>query len=109
MAEIRLLLDENMPLSLARQLRSRGIDAVAVEERGEKGLSDERVISLARETGRAIVTLDKHFTDIERDHTGVMYFTRPVPIGGMIRAIEGVIDAMEDADIEGTVQYLPWK
>lgn len=54
---MRLLLDEMFSPRIARQLRDRGHDVVAVNERAEwLGLSDSDVMSLARREHRAVVT-----------------------------------------------------
>ena len=54
---MKLLLDEMFSPLLARELRSRGHDVVAIKERTEwSGLSDPAVLSLARTEQRAVVT-----------------------------------------------------
>lgn len=54
---MRLLLDEMLSPRIARELRGRGYDAVAVGERAAwAGRSDDEVIDLARVERRAVVT-----------------------------------------------------
>ncbi len=54
---MKLLLDEMLSSVIAAQLRSRGHDALAIQETpGWEGLSDPEVIELARSEHRAIVT-----------------------------------------------------
>jgi predicted nuclease of predicted toxin-antitoxin system len=56
---LRLLLDEMLPATVARQLRSRGVDTLAVVERLElRGLADDRIFLFAQAEGRAVVTYD---------------------------------------------------
>jgi hypothetical protein len=54
---LKLLLDEMFSPLLAVELRARGHDAVAIQERDEwQGLSDPEVIAVARTEQRAVVT-----------------------------------------------------
>ena len=60
----RLLADENLPGPVVQELRRLGHDAVTLHDLGCAGLSvtDERVLELATEQGRAVVTLNRrHF------------------------------------------------
>ena len=52
---MRLLLDEHYSREIAQQLRERGHDVTAVKE-DVKGLDDERLLSLACDQGRALLT-----------------------------------------------------
>jgi predicted nuclease of predicted toxin-antitoxin system len=54
---LRLLLDEHFDYAVAEQLRSRGIDALAVTERPElKQASDRALLRIATDERRVIVT-----------------------------------------------------
>jgi len=54
---VRLLLDEMLSPQIARNLRERGHDVVALSERAEwMSLGDDDVIELARTQRRAVVT-----------------------------------------------------
>lgn len=54
---MRLLLDEMLSPAIARALRLRGHDVQAIQERPEwRSLEDRRVVALAREERRVIVT-----------------------------------------------------
>ena len=56
---MQLLLDEMLPASIAVQLRKRGIDAQAVEERSELvGMSDSDLLTYAASESRTVVTLN---------------------------------------------------
>jgi len=56
----RLLLNENIPLPAAAELRLRGCDVVTVAERGQ-GMTDEAVLKLAVRERRWIVTFDRDY------------------------------------------------
>lgn len=56
---MRLLLDEHLSPRVARLLRERGHDVVAVAERpGLVGLEDQQIWSIAISEDRAVVTVD---------------------------------------------------
>ncbi|MGM0405130.1 MAG: DUF5615 family PIN-like protein [Thermoplasmatota archaeon] len=111
MSEIKLLLDENMPLSLTQQLNLREIDAVSVKGLSMKGEGDESVLERAIEEGRALVTFDRDFIsglDEKYDHKGIILFTKLLTIGDMLGELQKVIDSFEAEEMDNTVLYLPW-
>lgn len=55
---MKILCDENLPVSLAAELRSVGLDAVDIRERGLAGANDDQVLAYAQAEDRIIVTLD---------------------------------------------------
>jgi predicted nuclease of predicted toxin-antitoxin system len=58
---VRLLLDEMLSPAIARELRERGRDVLAVADRpGWIALSDPEVMTLARTERRAVVTSNLH-------------------------------------------------
>ena len=74
---MRLIADENVPLSSILSLRTRGLDVASVMET-DPGLDDPDVIRLARHLGRALVTFDSDigeriFKDGDRPPPGVIY------------------------------------
>jgi hypothetical protein len=54
----RLYLDEDVLPSLARLLRSHGVNATSAHEIGATGLSDEVQLGRAAEEGRAILSFN---------------------------------------------------
>jgi predicted nuclease of predicted toxin-antitoxin system len=58
---MKLLLDQGLPRSAAEELRAAGIDAVHTGDIGLASASDSTLLELAREQGRAIITLDADF------------------------------------------------
>ena len=61
---IRVLLDQGLPQGAAQLLRSHGIDAIHVGELGLSQAQDVDLIQLARDDGRAVVTLDSDFATL---------------------------------------------
>lgn len=56
---MKLLLDEMIGPRVAQELRARGLDVSAVAERADlRALPDDAVLDVAREDGRALVTLN---------------------------------------------------
>jgi predicted nuclease of predicted toxin-antitoxin system len=74
---VKLLLDENLSPSHARDLRSLGHDAVSVVELGLAGADDSEVRAAAISDNRVLVTLDADFSNILRHP--------PAPTPGVIR------------------------
>ena len=56
-----LILDQGLPQQASAILRANGIDAVHTAEIGASTFEDEEILVLARDQGRAIVTLDDDF------------------------------------------------
>jgi len=78
---VKLLLDEMLPAAIAEQLRTRGHDVAAVEERRElRGLPDSDLFEHAQREQRTIVTynrddflvLDRQYRGQQRDHHGIV-------------------------------------
>lgn len=67
---MRFLLDENMPSTLARELRALGHDVLCVVDFGQ-GADDVSVLAKAQEGERVLLTLDKDF--------GELAFRSPLP------------------------------
>lgn len=110
---MRLLLDEHFSPEVARQLRDRGHDAVAVRELVEvRGLSDRDVLGLATLERRAIVTENvADFVELHRSavvasasHFGIVFTSpRQFPrtrraIGRIVRALDSLLVAHPSAD-----------
>lgn len=55
------LVDEQLPLSLAKRLRQHGVDAHHVSECGLAGATDDEVAGYAQDRNMAIVTKDEDF------------------------------------------------
>ena len=100
---MRLLLDEHYSPRIARELRRRGHDVVALRERTElRGLSDYALFALMAAEHRAILTEDaSDFLPILRaatvrgtDHFGVL-FTSPRQFPRTRRAIGRLVAALD--------------
>lgn len=101
---MRLLLDEMFPADVARALRQRGHDVVAVVERPQLvALGDPELFAEAQHDQRAVVTenvadflaLDAQYRAEERVHCGLLFLlkstlprTRPQFVGALTRHLD---------------------
>ncbi len=103
---MRLLLDEMLSSAIAEQLRSRGFDAEAVDERPDlRSSPDLDLFEHAQREARAIVTydrddfltLDRRYRDEGRDHHGIVIVnTRRFPqaaatTGALVASLEALV------------------
>jgi len=109
---LRLLLDEHFSPEIARQLRDRGHDAIAVRERVASGRSDRDLLTLAVLEHRAIVTENvADFVELHRAaiitgtaHFGIIFTSsRQFPrtrraIGRTVRALDALLVAHPQTD-----------
>lgn len=111
-----LLLDEMLSAAIARRLRDRGVDAVAVVENGSLvGASDEDVLEWAASERRRVVTaniadfvvLTRKWQAAGRDHAGIVYLpNRAFPqnrsyIGAVVNALGALIERPEFPSANG--------
>lgn len=103
---MRLLLDEHYSAAIAVQLRQRGHDVVAVQERRElTGLSDRDLLGRAIDDRRALLTEDvRHFTRLAHEfalsgehHFGIVFTSArsmpraPDTIGVFVEALDRIL------------------
>jgi len=103
---LRLWLDSHLSPALARGLRERGYDVVALQEepRSLRGLPDDLLLAEAARQGRAIVTYNaRDFAPLHRavlaggrSHAGIVLISsqaiRQDDIGGQVRALAAFLD-----------------
>ena len=117
MAERQLVtfyLDENVPLSLAAALRSRDLDALAAQEVGLKGASDDEQTAFSIQSGRALASSNvRHFLHIYcdlyaagRDHPGLILVTRPMTISELLRACVTLAARVTAEELRNQVVFL---
>jgi len=73
---VKFILDENLPVELARHLQSLGHDTDTVIDEGLRGVADQAVVDAAQTGDRILMTLDKGIGNIRRfpisQHGGVV-------------------------------------
>ena len=106
MARIRIYADEHVDPDIVAGLRLQDVDAWAVRDAGNFGLSDERQLEYAAREHAAIFTHDTDFLAIARlrerggkEHWGVIYARQGrLSVGECVRRLRelaGVLDAEE--------------
>ena len=120
---MRLLLNEMWSAEIARQLRRRGVDAVAATEEPSRyrGVPDHDVFERARKDGRTIVTDNvPDFAALVADaasrgesHPGVVFAVRPAfdrahpkIVGRMVRALAELAGSDEVERVAGGAVFL---
>jgi predicted nuclease of predicted toxin-antitoxin system len=97
----RFLADENLPLPVVAELRSLGYDVITLQEagRGNQQFPDEKVLHLASEQGRALVTLNrKHFIrlhHLNKKHGGIIVCSMDLDYAGQAHRIHQAVKSCE--------------
>ena len=90
---LTLLLDENLPHSVATKLRTVGFDVSTVADLQAGGAGDSEVLRLAAAARRVLVTRDLDFSDILRfplgTHCGIVVIRLPNNVG-----IDEIVDIL---------------
>ena len=78
---MRLLLDQSTDRRLGAMLRQHGHDVLIVGVDYPHSLPDDRVLAVARQVGRILVTQDRDFGELvfryHRPHAGVIFLRLP--------------------------------
>ncbi|MBI2583724.1 MAG: DUF5615 family PIN-like protein [Candidatus Aenigmarchaeota archaeon] len=61
---VNILADENIAPSVVNYLRKKGHNVKDVREEGLQGTADEKLVGIARQESRIVLTHDKNFGDI---------------------------------------------
>lgn len=118
---MRLLLDEHVAATLAKQMRARSVDAVAIPEWNNgnyRGADDEDLVPAAYLDRRVLVTFDcqtippllKRIAEAGERHGGVILVSshsfRANDIGGLLHALLSLIAQKGDEDWEDRAIFL---
>ena len=93
----RFLADENLPLPVVAELRSLGHDVMTLQEagKGNQQFPDEKVLHLAAEQNRAVVTLNrKHFIrlhHLNKKHGGISVCSMDLDYHGQAHRIHQAV------------------
>ena len=108
--ELRFYLDENMPVEIAKQLQSRGIDVVTARDLGALGESDKAHLQRAAEMGRVICTHDNDYIQLASagmEHAGIVFGQQDIHhIGAWVRYLELMHAVYEPEEMKNVVEYL---
>jgi len=94
MSRLKLLLDEDVYLDCSKALRSKGIDAIHVQEVGRKGYSDALQLEFAISQERCLVTFNKsHYIQLAEyyaindiEHFGIIISSK-IPIKDFLQRL----------------------
>jgi len=94
MSKIKLFLNEDIHLNLAKALRMRGFDVTATQEAELSGTSDEKQLEFAAKEQRVVLTFNrgdyiKLFRDWAKEnktHAGIIV-SEQIPIGELLKRI----------------------
>ncbi len=111
----RIYSDHNIDLRIAKDLRRHGFDAVAAQELGLRTASDETHLTVASESGRAILTHD--FADFStlaaewyesgRTHYGIIFAQQP-PLLPYADFLERLLVLLNDRTQEELINLSCW-
>lgn len=108
---MKLLADENIPPAIVDFLRNKGFDVKSVHEANLLAPTDSLIIKLASEQQRALLTFDKHFSNIllypPSIHHGIIRIRiHPPLLPDIKRALEHFFEKFDPASIKGTLVIL---
>ena len=113
MAEIRLLLDEDVRPLLGQVLRDRGHDVVAVNQLGLNAADDSEVLERAVEEGRALLThnvehfvvLATQYAEKNWEHHGIIVSDQ-LPIGVLLARVSRLLARKQAEDLTNSLEWL---
>ncbi len=103
---IRIKVDENLPIEVARRLNDAGHDALSVLDQKMGGASDEEIAGVCRDEGRILITLDGGFSDIRayppKENPGFIVFRlRRMNKAHVLEMVGRVTEALGLEEING--------
>ncbi len=108
--KIRYYLDENMDIEIARQLKSRGIDAITVRDLGLFGDTDHNHLRRAARMGCVLCTHDADFIRMSErgsEHSGIVLIKQhPQNIGALLDYLELMYAVYTIEDMQNKVEYV---
>ena len=110
---IKLYLNEDVHIKLAKALRQRGFDVITTIEAGMVGSPDEKQLAFATSQGRAILTfnrgdyakLHKRYAERGWEHYGIIV-SEQYPIGDVLRRVVNLLASLSAEDICNQLEYL---
>lgn len=91
---MKILVDENIPLTGVRELRRMGHDVLDIRGTPDEGMSDELLLKRACKEVRLLITTDRDFASFrDREHYGILIIALRKPNRQKIN--KRVIEAME--------------
>ncbi len=117
MSKIKLYLNENIHIRVAKPLIRRGFDVVTTDESGRKGQNDFQQLEFATKQKRAVVSfnikdfavLHKEFKEAGKEHYGIIV-SKQIPIGELLKRLLNLCNSFVVEDMKNRLEYLSeWK
>ena len=109
-AKVRFYLDENVPVEVARQLRSRGIDVVTARDLGLLGVSDRVHLENATALRRVLCTFDADYLRLVSEgmaHAGIVFGQQSLHyVGDWVNWLTLIHAVYDPQEMVGRVEYL---
>jgi predicted nuclease of predicted toxin-antitoxin system len=106
---MRLLIDEDLPRSLAPLLRSAGHDVFDVRDIGLRGRPDQDVFLEAQQRGAVLVSGDRGFANIVShppgSHAGIViaHFPTEMPTAVLNQQVLGALESLGEGEVAGNL------
>jgi predicted nuclease of predicted toxin-antitoxin system len=106
---LRLLVDEDLPRSLAPALRAAGHDAADVRDEGLRGQPDAQIFQFAQQQGFAVLTGDVEFGNElvypPAGHRGVVLtrFPNNLPAPVLVKQIVASLAVVAEENLDGAI------
>lgn len=113
MPNLRLYLDEDMPVAVASSLRGRGFDVICALEADALGEPDKIQLEIAAGMHRAIVTrnikdyvaLGKEYSRTHQHHFGII-LTKKLRVGEIVIALAGLLSSKSQEEVHNHVLWI---
>jgi predicted nuclease of predicted toxin-antitoxin system len=109
-SDISYQLDEHIPSAVAEQLRRRGIDILTADDAGLRGAADSAYFASSLESGRVLVSYDRHFArlhNLQTAHSGIVYFpSGNRSVGEVVESLIMLREIYSSEDMAGRLEYL---
>jgi len=109
---LKFVIDEDMPRSTAKVLKSRGYEVLDVRDCGLRGKNDDEVFRFAQKEKAIVLTGDLGFGNILHfpvgSHSGIViaHFPNEVSTSELNNQIIKAFDAIPDSDFKGNLVIL---
>lgn len=108
---MRFLIDENIFPNITSYLRSLGHDVKSIQEEGLFKISDAKIVQMAKDEDRTIITFDKHFGNVLKyppfDTSGIIHIRiHPPLLHDVIAAIDNLLKKYESPTFRGKLIVL---
>ncbi|MBP7962133.1 MAG: DUF5615 family PIN-like protein [Caldilineaceae bacterium] len=109
-AKVRFYLDENVPVEVARQLRSRDIDVVTARDLGLLGASDRVHLENATALRRVLCTFDADYLRLVSEgmaHAGIVFGQQSLHyVGDWVNWLTLIHAVYAPREMVGRVEYM---